>query len=91
MNNAYVACRRLGYSKAISALKGGKSVKAMVQFGSRNLVARGLKARYCSAQMPRGIWGLPAVPMRKQNAAGCSVIPLRQASDSPAKRCNSLL
>ena len=38
--------------------------------------------------MPRGIWGLPAVPMHKQNAAGCSVIPLRQASDSLAKKCN---
>ena len=88
MNDGYVACRQLGYSKAISAPKGGKFGEGN---GSRNLVARGLKARYCSAQMPRGIWDLPAVPMRKQNAAGCSVIPLRQASDSPAKKCNSLL
>ena len=85
MNDAYVACRQLGYSKAISAFKGGKFSEGN---GPRNLVARGLKARYCSAQIPRGIWGLPAVPMRKQNAAGCSVISLRQASDSPAKRCN---
>lgn len=54
-----------GTAKLSRHIKEENSVKAMVQFGSRNLFALGMKARYCSAQVPRSIWNLPGVPKNK--------------------------